>query len=228
MRSRYRFAWRRAFRAALPWLPVVGLIGMVLFGFLLTARDSIAQTIGLSAVAGIASLIGGIQAAFAFAPADEPALEITLSKPRPLAYLLSERLLVIVALNMAMVCIGAIVLRGIVPGAPTMLDQFTRTAAPFTLMIGLGLVVGLIGRRANFGALLAILLVGAMVFGGAQALIALFEWAWIAHLFLPPEQFTAQQVMINRAFLLTAGAALIAYAYAFVRDEERLLAARTT
>lgn len=219
---RYSFAWKRAIAAVGWWQPVLGLLGMVVIGVLATARDPIIQSIGYSAIAGIGALVGGVQAALAFAPADEPALELTLSAPRPLYFLLGERLIVILVMNAVIAGIGALIFTLVVPTS-SIVDQLMRWFPAFVAMVGIGLTIGLVSKRANFGALLIILLVGAMLFGGAEVLIHYFEWAWAIHLFLPPMGYSAEQLLINRVVLLSLGTGLMGYSFLLLRDTEKLL-----
>ncbi|MFN8527555.1 MAG: hypothetical protein U0670_02975 [Anaerolineae bacterium] len=220
----YPFAWRRALTAIGWWQPFAGLIAMIVVGLLANAHDPVAQIIGVSAVAGIGAMVGGIQGAYVFAPADDPSLELILSAPRPLRYLVFERLIVLAALNFAAALIGAALFPVLAPGMSTTGDQLVRWFAPFVFMVGLGMVIGLVARRSNYGMLIAVLLDGSMLFGGAQLLVARFEWAWVLHLFLPPEQYSPEQIFVNRALLIGLGMAFIAYSMRLLRDEEPLIA----
>ncbi len=224
----FTFAWRRALAVIGWWQPVLGFFGMIVIGLLANAHDRIAQMIGTSAVAGIGALVAGIQASFVFAPADDPSIELVLSAPRPIAYLIAERLIVLAAISLAAALAGALMFPVIAPGMGTTGDQLARWVAPFVFMVGLGMAITLVSRRSSFGMLLVILLDGAMLFGGAQALIARFEWAWIVHLFLPPEQFTPEQIAVNRLFLIALGVGMIAYVLNLARDPEPLIAAAQT
>ncbi|MDX2162161.1 MAG: hypothetical protein SF162_12620 [bacterium] len=227
-KKRYSFAWRRARAHMGVWQPVLSIIGMIGIGLLANANDPTARIIGLSAVAGIGAMVAGVQAAFIFAPADEPALELVLSAPRPVAYLIIERLIVLAALNGAAALVGSAAFPLLAPSLARSIevgDQLLRWFPPFVCMTGLGLALGIITKKSAFGVLLVILLVGAMLFGGPGVLTALVEWGWVAHLFLPPEAFTADQILINRALLIAIGAALIAYSIALSREGESHLSA---
>jgi hypothetical protein len=113
----------------------------------------------------------------------------------------------------------------IMPGSETIGDQLVRWVAPFTGLVGLGLLIGLVTRRSNYGALLIILLDGAMLFGGAEALMSRFPFAWVFHLFLSPYAVTPTDYVINRLVLIGLGLGFIAYALWVIRDEEKLLRA---
>lgn len=221
---RYIFAWRRAVMAVGWWLLPIGLVGMFFFGLMAQARDPIGQMIGLSAVAAVGALIGGVQASLILAPADDAAFEIVLAAPRPLAMILIERLIVVFVMNAAIAAVGAVVFDLAYPSGETVIDQLARWFPPFTAMVGLGMTIAIVSRKSGMGALLAILLVGSMLFGGF-AFLGLFDWAWTLHLFLPVDQFSAEQVFINRTLLTAIGAALIAYSFSLLRNHESLLAA---
>ncbi|MBC8100489.1 MAG: hypothetical protein H7Y11_13685 [Armatimonadetes bacterium] len=223
--KRYALAWRRAVSAVIWWLPVVGLLGMVVFGMLAQSGDPIAHMVGLSAVAGIGAGVGGMMAAFAFAPSDDAALELLLSAPRPLSYTLIERLLLIFGLNAIVSIIGALLVAQLT-GESTAFALWARWGAPFTLLVGVGLVIGMMARRSSFGVLVVILLDGALLFGGAEALIARYPWARLLHPLLDPLRYP-ESIVANRIIVFSIGVALIAYAFRLLREPEPFLAAAT-
>lgn len=219
---RYTFAWRRAVMAIGWWLLPIGVFFMFFFGLLAQARDPIGQMIGVSAVAAVGALIGGVQASLILAPADDPAFELVLAAPRPLAMILIERLIVLFVMNAAIAGIGAVLFDLVMPSGETVIDQLARWLPPFTAMVGLGMTIAIVGKKSGLGVLLVLLLVGAMLFGGF-AFLALFDQAWVLHLFIPVDQFSAEQVLINRAALMGIGLALIGYCFRLLRNTEILL-----
>ncbi len=221
-KHRYAFAWRRAVMAVGWWLMPLGVLFMLIFGLLAEARDPIGQMIGVSAVAAVGALIGGVQASLILAPADDQAFEIVLAAPRPLAMILIERLIVLFVMNTVIAAIGAGLYTLVHPTGETVIDQLARWQPPFTAMVGLGMMIAIVGKKSGLGALLSILLVAAMLFGGF-AFLGLFDWAWALHLFLPVNQYSAEQLFVNRALLTGIGLALIVYSFTLMRNSETLL-----
>ncbi len=200
---------------------------MVFLALMAQARDPVAMSIGFSAVAGVGSLVAGVQAALMFAPADEPALELLLASPRPAAYLLLERLIIVVGLNTLVAVLGAVFFTRLFP-TDTFVDQLVRWFAPMIAMTGLGMWISIITRRSNYGMLIVILFSGAMLFGGAYVLIELFELGWLIVMYPPLDVLTPDHYLINRVFLTAFGLVLIALTFWHIREPEHLIGAAHT
>lgn len=214
--------WRYSLAAVGWWMPILGLLGMVILAAFVTARDPIAQLIGFSAVAAAGACVSGIQAAFAFAPNDEPALELLLSAPRPLWILICERLALVLLLNVALAVVGAVMFVGIT-GMSDVGAQLVRWFAPCIAMMGFGFFIGMVTRRSNYGALCVILIIGATLFGGMHVLMVQFPFLWVFDPFLEASRVAAADYALNRAVLIALGAALIVSALSLTRNEEQLL-----
>jgi hypothetical protein len=156
-----------------------------------------------------------------FSPADEPAHEVMLAAPRPLAWLLIERWAVMVALQ---VMVG-LVFTGIVmaiTGETDLAIMLSQWLAPAILLSGIGMAITLISRQALFGVLMTMLIWFAMLLVG-DGLVARWPFAWPLHPYLRPETFGATIFWLNRAFLTLAGAGLMVLAVRQLRDAERVL-----
>lgn len=169
-------------------------------------------------------LLVGLHLAFALSPADEPDLELLLSCPRPLAWAIAERVVVIVFVQ------GGIAL------AASLVCLLQPDAEPLALMIagwlpsavavgGVALTLTLWSRHGTLSA---------MVLGG-WLLGTIMVWQegmvrWPAlktvYLYLQLDHTTDATYLRNRLTLLLLGLLLAALACALSRDEERLLGMR--
>ena len=163
-------------------------------------------------------LLTAVQAAFLFSPQDEPALEILLATPRPRSWLLSERLALLLALQIGL---GLLLSLGLAGGS---LEAAIRLAsawlAPLLLLSGLAIVLTLAARRAVLGVLVTSLVWFAASLLG-DLMVARWPFTWPLHLFLAPDH---SLYSLNRWFLGLAGACLaLAAAPILLANEEKLL-----
>lgn len=224
----------------LPW-PIAWRISARLIGGLPFAGSAIAMILGLALAAStwhregfpspvvrvvevVVPLVFGMQAAFLLSPDSEPPLELLLTCPRPLAWALLERLTVLVAL------LGSVALAGnlvslTLPGAQSLSLAVARWPASCAFIGGAALFTTQMTRQGVFGALLATLLWGGMLFGGDSLLIR-WPFLWPLHVYLQPETAEPIVYMLNRATLTLMGAGLTALAVYLLYDEERILGMR--
>jgi hypothetical protein len=212
--SYWGFAWRISLRFVHLW---AGLITLALIGLLMLTN------VRPQAVEIVLPLLIGIHAAFVFAPEDEPALELLAAAPRPLTWLLGERLALVAGVQLAAALIGMImILLAVTPGADALPYLLLGWFAPTVAMMGFSVYASLTMRRFSHGILAAIMLYGGMLLGG-DALIARFPFLLPLHLFLRPGFATPEAYLLNRALLIAIGLALLARAFMFVRHEDKVL-----
>jgi hypothetical protein len=216
----WRFAWKFSFRA-MGWLLAL-IAGALLFARLTIALSNMElaeSTFGSFEV--IIPLIVGLHAALLFAPDDEPALELLLSSPRPPVYLIYERLAVL-ALLQGGLALGLSVATVLAARGANLVDLVLVWLPPSVCIAGLCLLATTYARRMTFGVLTAITLCVAMAFG-REVILPMFPNLWFLIFYLDPRTVTAEQYLINRVFLLGAGAAALALVVYRMRDEEKLL-----
>ncbi len=216
----WALAWRFSMRAT-GWL--LAFIG----GALLIARLAIALANSELAESTFASfevivpLIAGLHAALLFAPDDEPALELLLAAPRPPAYLIYERLGVLIALQGGLALLLSLITVMITQGE-NVIDLVIVWLPPMVCIVGLCLLATLYARRTAFGVLTAIMLCVAMAFG-REVILPVFPDLWFMIFYVDPRRVTADQYLVNRLFLIAVGVMALGLVLARMRDEEQLL-----
>ena len=213
MSRRWSFAWRMSVRVVNAWLALVSL-GLAFLAMLIP--DLRGVSVGL-----VVPLLAAIQAAFVFAPDDEPALELMLSSPRPASWLIYERLVLMLGMQIGVGLLWSLVLQA-VAGRPLVLDNILWWLPPTLALTGLSLAVTLMMRRSSFGVLAGI---------GVFAMMLLFfdsvvmdqNWLYPLHLFLQPGWFSNEHYLLNRVVVSLIGVGLIGAVVYAMRDEENLL-----
>ncbi|MCC7358026.1 MAG: hypothetical protein IT317_01015 [Anaerolineales bacterium] len=209
----WRYSWRR-----LGWLPLAALVALLaLYQFLArTQADPIFTQPRL--IESLVPLLAAGHAAFLFSPEDEPALELTLTLPRPLTWLLAERLALLLGGYGALALAGSLLAAGL--SGEALEVGLLRWSAPLVFLTAVALCVTLIGRQAA----LSVGVVGLLWFGliyAGEGLVARWPFTWPLHLYLQPG---AAHYALNRAWLVLGGAGLLLLALTYlVRDPERLL-----
>ncbi|MBE2183153.1 MAG: hypothetical protein IAE89_06990 [Anaerolineae bacterium] len=169
------FAWRMAFRASSPWF---GIISGAIFLLMMIIPDLRGRGVEVAL-----PLIAGIQAALLFSPDDEPALEMQLAAPRPVSYILYERLAAVLIAQGIVGVIGTILISAITGVTP--LVVVIGWLPPTIAAVGLGLLGTFISRRSSAGVLAVILVIPSM-FLGADLLIMRFPELFPLHFFFQP------------------------------------------
>jgi hypothetical protein len=205
----FRFAWGTSLRLV-RWFPVLASIGVMAF-FLISADSARAVEIAIP-------LLIGLHAAFAFAPEDEPALELLCAAPRPLAYLLVERAAWLVLLHGAVALAGTAIVTNQLRIDPFFL--VARWLPPSALMLAFGIYAALIGRRSNVSALLVIGVTLALLIG-ADGLVVRFPALTLLHPYLITTD--SDLYALNRVVVSALALILFARALWIVRHDERLL-----
>ncbi len=225
-KQHWTLAWRAAFRNV-GWQMAAGTLAALLIGLLLTAtnaaRDGGPGLPGLSVrVAEIMlTLMIGMQAAFAFAPEDEPSLEILAACPRPLYYVLLERLAALFTVYGGIGTLAAVITVSWLAGDNLLLGT-VRWLAPALLAAGMVTRITVLTRRAAFGLLVMILLFFATLIGGAL-LVNIYPLLSPLYPFLQPDEVPMNLYILNRVCLIVGGLALIVSAAWLTRSEERML-----
>jgi len=221
-----QFTWRYS-RRAVGWWPLV-LSGLILA---LTLNNdaaavtndnlSMAFTPG-RVVAAIIPLMAGLQAAMCFSPDDEPGLEVQLTAPRPLIWLVWERLVWIVFIQGAIGLVGMLVAHEITEVDEVMWISLARWLVPLITLAGVGLFITLMSRQTAFGvAMTGVLWFALLAFG--DGLVARWPFLWPIHLYLSPTTLSLADYALNRGVVLLAGLGFLLMAMRQLRDEERVL-----
>lgn len=231
VRDYRRVAWRATLRkmGAIPL--ALSLVGIILLTLDRNHRVLGAQLGSVSVIQIVIPLVMAIQAAAAFAPDDEPGLEMLLALPRPVAWLIMERLAVAFIAQSGIALIGAAVVLALNPGqdVPILLLGWIPSAL---FLSGIGIYETLRSRQVLFGVMVAGFLW--MVFGlfgdlllpGGSFpfpfnIIQPFLWAIQVH--ASPVDLLPADYWLNRLFLTGAGIGLLMLALREVRDTEKLL-----
>jgi hypothetical protein len=183
------------------------------------------------AVEIVIPLIAGLQAAFLFAPDDEPALELLLSSPRPAAWIIYERLAALLAQQLSIGLIWSLLLTTL-PDMPSLDMLIVGWLPPTLLLVGLAVATTVMMRRSSFGVLSTIFVYAAMLFAGD---VAVMQWNYLypIHLFMQREGvfFLAMQwndspdaiYVVNRVVVTLVGSICVAWVIFSLRNEERVL-----
>ncbi len=209
--TRWSFAWGISLRFVHWWAALItlALIGLMM---LTNARPQ--------AVEVVLPIMIGIHAAFVFAPEDEPALELLTAAPRPLAWLLAERLALVAGVQLTAAVIGTFLIA--LTGAPRWDYLLLGWLSPAVAMMGFSVYASLTMRRFSHGMLAAVMLYGGMLLGG-DLLVGRFPFLMPLHLFLQPSSVSPGDYLLNRVVLIVVGLLLLMRAFRFVRREDKVL-----
>ncbi len=230
-------AWRAAFRH-MGWMPLAALlvVGGLSAAATYTEDDPFLRG---GVVTVLVPLLMALQAAAAFSPDDEPALEMTLAAPRPIAWLILERLAAIGLTYTLIALIGGAIILLRQP------DLFSATSLPVLLLAwvspalfltGIGVYVTLRSRMVAFGVVIVIVvwvifgLFGRFLLPGLPVpapLSWIQPYLWPVHIFLTPQDLPAPSYAVNRLFLSSAGIVLLLAAVRSVRNTEGVLLSMT-
>lgn len=221
-----QFTWRFNWRAV-GWWPMV-LSGLILA--LALNNDAAAVTndnLSMAftpgrVVAAIIPLMAGLQVAMCFSPDDEPGLEVQLAAPRPLTWLVWERLVWIVFIQGTIGLVGMLVAYEITEVDEAMWISLARWVVPLITLAGVGLFITLMSRQTAFGvAMTGVLWFALLAFG--DGLVARWPFLWPIHLYLSPTTLSLADYALNRGVVLLAGLGFLLMAMRQLRDEERVL-----
>jgi hypothetical protein len=177
----------------------------------------------------------GIQTALMASATDEPGLEMIMATPRPLAWLVLERLAVVAVSLLPVALAGAVAVILIEPGV----NLLALAACWLTAGLFLSGAAGLLTVRANHpGIGIMIVVLAGLVAGVAQnALLPNhapdLPWAapldliqpllWMVHPFLKPDSLSLNDYITNRVIVSGFGLWLLLGMSRMLNDPERLL-----
>lgn len=223
MSRNWSFAWRMSFRFVGWVFPLVSLITLVFLSLFPDLQSRVVEI--------VLPLVAALQAAFLFAPDDEPALELLLSSPRPAAWLIYERLSALLLMQVGIGLVWSLLLSTL-PGMPSVQVQVVGWLPPTLALVGLSAAITFMMRRSSFGVLASIFIFGAMLFAGDSAVMR-WNFLYPIHLFMPREGafFLAMLgngapdtiYLFNRAIVTLIGVACIAWIIYSLRDAEKVL-----
>jgi len=201
------------------WIPIVisGVVAALLLFTTQLAGDSRPPVALARVVETVIPFAAALHAALLFSPEDEPALEVTLAAPRPLAWTLLERW------GLAMAGHGAVGLLGGLIGAQlsgeAMSVAMARWIAPMFFLAGAAMCVTLTTRQSAFSAGLMLLFWFGLSWAG-DAMLVRWPFLWPAQVYLQPDYAF---YWLNRALLCLIGILLVIFAARIVSDDERML-----
>lgn len=221
-----QFTWRYS-RRAVGWWPLA--LSVLILTMVLTNEETSIANDNLSlaftafgVVATIVPLMAGMQAAMLFSPDDEPGVEVQLSAPRPLTWLVGERLTWILLGQGIIGLIGMFVAREVAGVDEALWISLARWLVPLITLTGVGLFITLMSRQTAFGvAMTGVLWFALLAFG--DGLVARWPFLWPIHLYLAPTTFPLADYALNRGVVLLAGLGFFLMALRQLRDEERVL-----
>lgn len=222
-----RFAWKVAVRM-LSWLPAWCAAIAVAASLAIVKLSAVGPgdpTLPPRLVAAIVPLGMGLQAALALSPESEPALELLLACPRPLAWALVERLLLAAGVEAA-IATTSLLVGGALFGSEALPALLLRALPPFIFLMGVAAFGTQTTRNGVYGTLLTTLMWGGMAFGG-DALLSRWPFLWPIHVYLQPEAVSPTVYVLNRIALVLAGFILTLLAATLTRDEERMIGIST-
>jgi pimeloyl-ACP methyl ester carboxylesterase len=209
------FSGRPALRAA-SWIPAA--IGAGLVGLAFLRGQEQFMWVDLPRVLGTLLVpIAALQAALLFSPEDEPALEVALASPRPLAWTVLERLAVMFAWQGGAAVVLSLIAVNVTGESLTQI--ILRWLPPLLFFTSAALCLTFITRRAVFSVVIISLLWFTLNLLG-DAIVERWPFAWPLSPYLRPNHV---EYALNRWFVALAGLSLLVWAMTMLRDEERLL-----
>ncbi|HEX2620315.1 MAG TPA: hypothetical protein VHL11_09215, partial [Phototrophicaceae bacterium] len=150
-------AWKAALRTV-GWIPLVATAGTIVLTWLVGSNPenilSIAEHVRV--IESIVPIAIGLQAAFLFSPEDEPGLEVVMACPRPLTWLLLERLGMLLLLQ-AIIALAGTGLTVQLTHAD-LLTTLLRWTAPSLLFAGFAVFITLRSGNALFSLMITMCL----------------------------------------------------------------------
>lgn len=232
--QRYSFAWRISFRMT-GWISVLlsaGAVGFFAFVNLLDPDLPVPQILGPRIVETTIPLAMGIVAAYLFSPEDEPPVELILAAPRPLAWLLAERIAAMMGVLGGVALSGAALIYALGIKSSTLSEMILRVLPPGLFLAGLGLFITLVSRQAVFGVSMILVIWFATCFlGDALLPIGSLFWPlselqpylWPVHAYLQPGVLSDGAYVLNRAILTLVGLGFMVLAARQLQNEEWVL-----
>ncbi|MDX1992789.1 MAG: hypothetical protein SF029_10375 [bacterium] len=222
-----RFAWNAAFRMQ-SWLPTLG--GAWLLGAVILLNDYALED-KLRLVEMIVPLVMAAQAAFLFSPEDEAALEVELACPRPIGWVLIERLMIVLAAQTVVALLGTALTLAITGDSDVVLAVL-RWIPPTVMLTGVAVYTTLQSRVAVFGVAITVAVWGIFAFAGdaflpgqpiIEPLDKIQPFLWPFQPYLKPGRLELGDYLLNRFGVIALGINLLALAFWGLRREETVL-----
>ncbi|MEQ8674277.1 MAG: hypothetical protein RLP44_11080 [Aggregatilineales bacterium] len=234
-KDRFSLAWRVPLRSL--WLPTLLMAGAVIFLTYLsdnTSGDSLYQLPWEHTsriVETIVPLAVGSLSALMFSPTDEPAIEVQLACPRPIAWVLIERLMLVILAG-TMVALMGIVFAGLRFGELDTGIALIRWIPPSLFLSSVGVFTTIKSHQIMLG----VAIVGAVWFGTVifqifflPGLVIFYPlnyiqpFLWVINPYLQPDYLPMSAYWLNRLCVLAFGITLLALSVRSLRDEEHIL-----
>lgn len=233
-RYRTQFTLRATFRTVGMW-GFVASLGFFLM-VLLASGDFGLWEDKSRVVEIVIPLVMGIQAAVLFSPADENALEILLTYPRPIIWILAERLGLAFIFQVTAAFVGILI--SFLFFDDQMLGlALIRWLPPTIFLMGVGAYTTLKSRVLAFGVAIAALVwfvglfFGPLLLPGMPVIFPLNHvqpYLWSVNPYLLPQDLGWEDYWVNRALVALIGCYLIGRGGAYLRDEETVLLGATS
>ncbi|MBK8020531.1 MAG: hypothetical protein IPK19_03645 [Chloroflexi bacterium] len=217
---RWVFAWKMSARSTVLLMAFVS-AALIFALILMDLSDLVLAEASFNGIEIVLPLLAGMSAALIFAPDDEPILELMMSSPRPLSWVLYERLTVLGLLQLGIGLAGSLIVASQPSGEPYG-QHVIRWLAPTVAMIGICLWASVWGRRNSYGVLMAVVICAGMAIAN-DVLLARFPDLWTVIFYVQPRDLPADQYLLNRLILIAIGVVLTALVFVRLRDSEKLL-----
>jgi len=214
-----RQSWQGAWRKTLRDLGIFPfLIGAIMIALLFIR--SLLPPVPLNRVVEMCvPLAFGVQAALLLSPDDEPLLEITLASPRPLAWVLAERVVTMAAVLGGIALIGTAITVIRSPEYGSVPDLIVRWLPAALVLCSIGLSFTLAVHSSALSIVMVFIL-WLLMFFAATAITQMWPILWPVVMYPAPD---SDGFTLNRIVVMLIGLALIVRAALLLRDEERLL-----
>ncbi len=234
IRYRTQFTLRMTFRMVGMWGLLVSL-GFFLMLFSASGDFGLGEDKG-RVVEIVIPLVMGIQAAVLFSPTDENVLEILLTYPRPIVWVLAERLGLAFIFQVVAALVGVLISFFFFDDR-TLGLALIRWIPPTLLLMGVGTYTTLKSRVLAFGVAIAALVWFVGLFFGPlllpgmpviSPLDTIQPYLWSMNPYLLPQDLGWEDYWVNRALVSLIGFFLISRGGAYLRDEEVVLLGATS
>jgi pimeloyl-ACP methyl ester carboxylesterase len=218
---RWTLGWRMSRHFVGSWYRNIGLIGLVIIAYALTLPYWEQIPLHLRVLEIIFPFLFGLQTALIFPPDDEPALEVMLVCPRPVMFVVIERLLTLIIVQGSV--ISAMTLLSLtMPLAEALPLALARWLIPSFFIGSLALYISIVARRATFGLLLTVVICMVSIVGG-DYVVGGYPFLWFLHLYLQPADVIPPIYFLNRLVLLLAAGLIFVRTLHLLANDEHLL-----
>lgn len=229
-RHRHQATWRASFITLTPYPFLLAIVAVGVMLWVARAGDDVPWGDKTRVVEWVIPIIFGMHLALAFSPQDEPALETSLTHPRPFAWTLGERWLLGFLMYGGLALVGE--LASLTVARQSLPLALVRWIPPMVALGSLGVWTTIRARNATFGAAV-VMIFGAIfaVFGDAllptDVLPAPFDslqlFVWAIHSAPTTDSLGTTAYLINRALLMALGGLFLVSSARTLRDSEWLI-----